>query len=555
MMLSSLFLFLDMTNKELAAQFKLLGDIMELHGENAFKIRSYSNAYLTLRKYPDPVGDLPESERANIKGIGKAINAKITELMETGAMQTLERYKGQTPAGLLELLQIKGLGAKKVRVIWKELGIESLGELSYAINENRLVELNGFGAKTQESLKQKLEYFQQSKGFFHYAYLYDVAEGIIDALKKAGPAQATVQALGTFAQQQVVGEQIELLVDFEIDPSILEPLGFERVDLSSNPSIYKSETGVSLIIQRVEKEKVGTVLLQASAWPEGQEPDISTDFATEATYFEKQNWAFIPPAIRHLDFVLEQSKSGTIYPLIEQDDIQGVIHNHSTYSDGMNSMEEMVQTAQSSGYNYMLMTDHSKAAFYANGLKEDRVLQQWEAIDALNKSLEEFTLLKGIECDILSDGSLDYEPDILKGFDAVIVSVHSNLNMDESKATERIIKAIENPYAHILGHPTGRLLLSRKGYPINHQKIIDACASNGVHIELNANPWRLDLDPQWIPYAMEKGVQICINPDAHSTKGIQDIKYGVLAAQSGGLSKAMCLNAKSCSGFLESLNK
>lgn len=201
------------------------------------------------------------------------------------------------------------------------------------------------------------------------------------------------------------------------------------------------------------------------------------------------------------------------------------------------------------------MTDHSKAAFYANGLKEDRVLQQWEAIDALNKSLEEFTLLKGIECDILSDGSLDYESDILKGFDAVIVSVHSNLNMDESKATERIIKAIENPYAHILGHPTGRLLLSRKGYPINHQKIIDACASNGVHIELNANPWRLDLDPQWIPYAMEKGVQICINPDAHSTKGIQDIKYGVLAAQSGGLSKAMCLNAKSCSGFLESLNK
>ena len=555
MMLSSLFLFLDMTNKELAAQFKLLGDIMELHGENAFKIRSYSNAYLTLRKYPDPVGDLPESERANIKGIGKAINAKIAELMETGAMQTLERYKGQTPAGLLELLQIKGLGAKKVRVIWKELGIESLGELSYAINENRLVELNGFGAKTQESLKQKLEYFQQSKGFFHYAYLYDVAEGIIDALKKAGPAQATVQALGTFAQQQVVGEQIELLVDFEIDPSILEPLGFEGVDLSSNPSIYKSETGVSLIIQRVEKEKVGTVLLQASAWPEGQEPDISNDLATEATYFEKQNWAFIPPAIRHLDFVLEQSKSGTIYPLIEQDDIQGVIHNHSTYSDGMNSMEEMVQTAQSSGYSYMLMTDHSKAAFYANGLKEDRVLQQWEAIDALNKSLEEFTLLKGIECDILSDGSLDYESDILKGFDAVIVSVHSNLNMDESKATERIIKAIENPYAHILGHPTGRLLLSRKGYPINHQKIIDACASNGVHIELNANPWRLDLDPQWIPYAMEKGVQICINPDAHSTKGIQDIKYGVLAAQSGGLSKAMCLNAKSCSGFLESLNK
>lgn len=555
MMLSSLFLFLDMTNKELAAQFKLLGDIMELHGENAFKIRSYSNAYLTLRKYPDAVGDLPESERANIKGIGKAINAKITELVETGSMQTLERYKGQTPSGLLELLQIKGLGAKKVRVIWKELGIESLGELSYAINENRLVELNGFGAKTQESLKQKLEYFQQSKGFFHYAYLYDVAEGVIDALKKNGPEQATIQALGTFAQQQVVGEQIELLVDFEINPSVLESLGFEGVDLTSNPSIYKSETGVNLLIQKVDKEQVGSVLLATSAWPEGKEPVISPDFATESAFFEAQNWAYIPASIRHLDFVLEQSKSGSPYSLVEQADIQGVIHNHSTYSDGMNSMEEMVQSAQTEGYNYMLMTDHSKAAFYANGLKEERVIQQWEAIEALNASLEGFTLLKGIECDILSDGSLDYEPEILKGFDAVIVSVHSNLNMDEAKATARIIKAIENPYAHILGHPTGRLLLSRKGYPIDHQKIIDACASNGVHIELNANPWRLDLDPQWIPYAMEKGVQICINPDAHSIKGIQDIKYGVLAAQSGGLTKAMCLNAKSCSDFLQSLKK
>ena len=243
------------------------------------------------------------------------------------------------------------------------------------------------------------------------------------------------------------------------------------------------------------------------------------------------------------------------YPLIENDDIRGVVHNHSTYSDGMNTMEEMLLAAKDAGYSYMLMTDHSKSAFYANGLKVERLVEQWEEIDALNKKYPDFTLLKGIECDILSDGSLDYDDEVLKKFDAIIASVHSNLRMDEEKATNRILKAIENPYTSILGHPTGRLLLSRKGYPLDHKKIIDACAANHVQIELNANPWRLDLDPAWIPYAMEKGVKISINPDAHSVKGIDDIKYGVLAAQSGGLTKDACLNASELDDFMGLIKK
>ena len=215
----------------------------------------------------------------------------------------------------------------------------------------------------------------------------------------------------------------------------------------------------------------------------------------------------------------------------------------------------MVDAAKELGYQYIGITDHSKSAFYANGLKPDRVLEQIQAINALNAKLNDFTILKGIESDILNDGSLDYEEDILKQFDFIIASVHSNLRMDEEKATNRIIKAVENPYTSILGHPTGRLLLSRQGYPIDHKKIIDACADNGVSIELNANPYRLDLDWSWIPYATEKGVLISINPDAHSTQGILDIHYGVLSARKGGLTKEQCLNTYSVSDFLKYLRQ
>ncbi|RMG76580.1 MAG: PHP domain-containing protein, partial [Bacteroidetes bacterium] len=228
---------------------------------------------------------------------------------------------------------------------------------------------------------------------------------------------------------------------------------------------------------------------------------------------------------------------------------------HSTYSDGVNSIREMAEYARDLGYQYLVMSDHSKSAFYANGLKEDRLRRQWDEIDALNRELAPFTIFKSIESDILSNGDLDYEPDILAQFDLVIASVHSNLRMDKEKATRRLLAAIENPHTTILGHPTGRLLLSREGYPIDHQLIIDACAEHGVAIELNANPYRLDLDWSWIPYAIEKGVLISINPDAHSTAGIHDIHFGVLSARKGGLSKAACLNAKDLDAFKLYLKK
>ena len=271
----------------------------------------------------------------------------------------------------------------------------------------------------------------------------------------------------------------------------------------------------------------------------------------EESVFEKAGIPFLPPELRDRTDLIGQTPP----ELITEKDIKGVIHSHTTYSDGLNSLREMAEYARDQGFQYIGITDHSKAAFYANGLKEDRVLQQMAEIDELNKELAPFRIFKGIESDILNDGSLDYEEDILKQFDFIIASVHSNLKMDEEKANARLIKAIENPYTTILGHPTGRLLLSREGYPIDHMKIIDACAANHVVIELNANPYRLDLDWSWIPYALEKGVMISVNPDAHSIGGIHDIHYGVLAARKGGLTKRACLNSLDALEFDDFLKK
>jgi DNA polymerase (family 10) len=276
--------------------------------------------------------------------------------------------------------------------------------------------------------------------------------------------------------------------------------------------------------------------------------------STEEEVFSKMGISYVYPEYRESSIAYDQAKSDNLPELIKLTDIKGVVHNHSTYSDGLHTVDEMAKECIRLGYEYFVMSDHSKAAFYANGLNEDRVILQMEEIDALNKGYEDFRIFKSIECDILNDGSMDYGDDFLKEFEIVIASIHSNLKMDMSKANARLIKAIENPNTHILGHPTSRLLLAREGYPIDHALIIDACADNNMIIELNANPSRLDLDWSWIPYALEKDVRISINPDAHSKDQIRYIGAGVCAARKGGLTKDMCLNAMNIIEFTKWVN-
>ena len=521
-----------MTNKEIAKSFQLLGELMELEGENPFKIRSYQNAYLTLRKMDQPLSELTEEELSSLKGVGKAISGKIRELLETGKMATLERYRSQVPEGVQEILQVPGLGPKKIRVLWKELGVESIGELLYSVNENRLLELKGFGAKTQEDLRKKLEFFLKTRHQFHYARLEAESHTLLEHLRQKLPGKR-VELTGAIRRKANVLETIDFLIEGEeVDTSFLE-------------------SAVPMRFHFAPSTHFGTAWLRST----GGEPfwgQLAASFPgqpTEEALFAAAGLSFLEPELRDNSQAIQWAKNGAVPTLLEEKDLKGLIHAHSTYSDGIHSLRDMAIHARSLGYEYLGITDHSQSAFYANGLKPDRVLAQWAEIDALNAELAPFRIFKGIESDILNDGRLDYEADILKGFEFVIASIHSNLRMDEEKATQRLIKAVENPHTSILGHPTGRLLLSRAGYPLDHKKVIDACAANGVAIELNANPYRLDLDWSWIPYAREKGILIAINPDAHNKNGMLDMHFGLCSARKGGLTAEGCLNARSLSGF------
>jgi DNA polymerase (family 10) len=545
-----------MTNKAIASQFQYLASLMELHGENKFKIRSYSSAYINIRKQPEPLLEKSQSELEAIKGIGKSTASKIRELADKGAMDAILKMEEKTPEGVREMLQIKGFGAKKVGVIWKELEVETIGELLYACNENRLVELKGFGQKTQADLKSKLEYFEKSRDKFRYGDLEADAMAIIDHLKTQLP-DARIELTGEMRRRCNIINRIEILLGNDGDISqIFDNETFVKTGEKGNIYNIRTENDLPVKIYHCQTADFGSKQFRYSASEEFLNAFLKAkdgvDFkgiSEEKDVFAKAELPYIEPELREQDWGLELAQKNALPTLLELTDIKGIVHNHSTYSDGINTLREMAEATRDLGYEYLVMSDHSKAAFYANGLKEDRLMQQWAEIDALNKEMAPFRIFKSIESDILNDGSLDYADDILAQFDLVIASVHTNLRMDKEKATQRILTAIENPYTTILGHPTGRLLLSRTGYPLDHKRIIDACAANGVSIELNANPYRLDMDWTWIPYAREQGVLIAINPDAHSVAGIKDVRFGVLSARKGGLTKEGCLNAKGLAAF------
>ena len=543
-----------MTNKEIATAFKNLAAIMELHDESVFKTRSYNTAYVNLRRLDSPLSDMNDAELASLPGVGKAIKEKIQELISTGTLQTYEKYADMTPPGIIDMLSIKGLGPKKIKTIWEEMEIETVGELLYACNENRLSQIKGFGAKSQEDIRQKIEYYFQSQGQFRYGQLISVAEELLGELKYIYNG-TSVELTGAIRRKCNTLDKIEIIIgDTELAEEIFEN-GLLDI-LSEEEGVIESKTadGILVLLYLVDEADFIPSWFYTTASEDFREAIGELplgNFTSEEDIFEKLELPYYIPEMRegviHGTDIQEE--------IIELSDIKGVIHSHTTYSDGIHTLSQMAEAAQSKGYAYIGITDHSQTAFYANGLKPDRLLQQIAEIDELNAGFDNFRILKGIESDILNDGRLDYEEALLNQLDFVIASVHANLKMDEAKATKRIITAIEHPATTILGHPTGRLLLSRKGYPLDHKKIIEACAANQVSIELNANPHRLDIDWSWIPYCMEKGVMISINPDAHSINGIDDISFGVASARKGGLSKKYCLNARPLEAFLKLLHK
>ncbi len=544
-----------MDNSTIADNFSLLSKLIDINGGDSFKSKTYSIAAYNIEKLPMQLKDAESNELFNIKGIGKSIGQKVTELLETGSLSAINEYLEQTPAGIIEMMQIKGLGPKKIHSIWKDMHIESIGELLYACNENRLLLYKGFGAKSQQSIQEAIEYYLLNQGNFLYAQIDAVFPQIEAYLQKLFGKDKVV-ATGDYIRQMNTLHELEFVVNAtneQVKPQFLTAYPPELLEETPESLCYKLSNGLRLKLYtgtaslpyRQLKYNGSTAFNEAFAarFPGISFPGIIGN--NDAAIFEKAGISYIPPCLRETanNTIFDKAASGQLPQLITAADIKGIIHSHSTWSDGSNSIEEMVKACIQQGFEYLVLSDHSKTAFYAQGLTIDRVLAQHAEIERLNTLYAPFKIFKSIESDILNDGSLDYEPDVLQLFDLVIASVHSNLGMTEEKAMARLLKAIENPYTTILGHPTGRLLLSRKGYPLQMEKITDACIANKVVIELNAHPRRLDIDWQYIAAATEKGALISIDPDAHSTEGFADIKYGVIAAQKGGLTAAHNLSS------------
>ena len=549
-----------MSNKEIIGKIKRLIKFLELHRENDNKIRSYQNAVQRLERYQEPLVEKNETELQNIEGIGQSIARLVYEIATTSEATKLQTLEENTPAGLIELMQFRGLGTKKLATLWNDFGIEDKNSLKLLLDSGELLSAKGFGQKTVENLTRIVDYAFACEGKIYYCDAEKIATFIIQEIKSVFSG-AQISFTGKLRRKWEVIEAIEILTDIPITKLIpvLNNLPIVEYDVKkSGPFSWKGRTTgeikATVVIYPTTKEKFTTDLLLKT----GSQHHLSKQTANGKfiDHIRQQQWQteeacyadfgmeYCQPEIREGDWELDLALEHKLPTLIDIKDLKGIIHNHTRYSDGQNSLTEMAEACRDLGYAYLGITDHSKAAnFYANGMFEESVARQQEEIDQLNTSMAPFKIFKGIEADILSDGALDYDNKTLATFDFVVASVHSGLTMDRKKATERLITAIANPYTTILGHMSGRLLLQRQGYPVDHEAIINACAEFGVIIEINAHPKRLDIDWRWVRKALDNGVILSINPDAHEIKGFNDMQYGVYVGRKGGLTKDQTFNA------------
>ncbi|MBA4849542.1 DNA polymerase/3'-5' exonuclease PolX [Emticicia sp. BO119] len=553
------------TNSYIVETLEITAKLMELHDADEFRVRAYTNAVFYIDKYTGDLATLDFSQLTQIQGVGKMMAGKIVEIVSSGTLKELQELLANTPEGVIDMFKIKGIGVKKIKVLWKEVGIDNINDLQIACENGSLAKVKGFGGKTQESILESIAFLNSQTGKLRMDKAQALAEVIQDELKKYF---AKVDISGDVRRKNEIVESLLFLVSntdahaggfftnlpesFVEDPKASSPftwrgryldnkINLEIKWVATNQFLHKQFVYSADANHLKRKNEKGLTLLKLSK---------ADGLTKEEEIYEKYGIPYIIPEMRGGDFEFDWIQNRKNEDLVTWESLKGIMHNHSTYSDGRHSLEQMASYCQELGFEYLGIADHSQSAQYASGLLITKVQQQHAEIEQLNKKLnmsggKPFKVLKGIESDILGDGSLDYPDEILASFDYIVASVHSNLNMTEARANERLVRAIENPYTTILGHPTGRLLLSRQGYPIDYQLIIDACAANGVVIEINASPYRLDLDWRWIQYALEKGVMLSINPDAHEMEGYHDMHYGVAVARKGGLTTDMTFNALS----------
>lgn len=553
-----------MDNKKIISVLKLTVTLLELHEENSFKIKAIQSACLNIENSKVSFSSMNENDLKEYTELGKSIQSKIIEINTTGTTKELSELLNNTPVGLLKILEIKGLGAKKVRTLWKELNIENIDELLTACQEKRISSLKGFGEKTEEAIIESIQFIKSNAQYLRYDEAETAIDYILQSIQEIKGINK-IEITGAFARKLEIIDFISFLVITEINSrTISEQLNqseFLKQDLtSSNPYIWRghivnSSIKVEINISKPELYYSNLYIHNSSQahlnWITDNGTTIfnaiyNKKFIGENELLNTIKLPYIIPELREGIIEFEHYKNNPNYSdlVIKNSDLRGVLHNHSKFSDGANSIEEMAKKCIELGYEYFGIADHSKSGnFYNGGMYEEKVIAQQREIDELNRKLFPFKIFKGIEVDILSDGKLDYDDDIMASFDYVVASIHSNLSMDIDKATARTIKAIEHPSTTILGHSCGRLLLKRPGFPLDYEKIFDACVANEVGIEINANPMRLDLDWRLVIRAIEKNIVISINPDAHHINGILDTRYGVNVARKAGLTKEMTLNA------------
>jgi len=558
-----------------------MGTLLELQGANPFKSRAFQNAAQAVEGITSDLGGLIASgELIEVRGIGKAISVIIKDLHATGTSAEYRELRKSFPDGVVQMLSIPGLGPKKVKAIYEKLRIASLEDLEKAIQEDRIAELDGFGAKTQENILKGLNALRTRSDKVLYPKARASADRVFDSLKKdQGVIRAEVA--GSLRRRKEVIGDIDIVVSAKrkdcqrlMDVFVKHPEVISVVAQGETKSSVVLEGGINCDLRIVEEKEFAFALnyftgskehnvemrsrARKAGWSLNEYGFSHLDAEetrgkakqlvqckTESDLYKALGLRFIEPELRENTGEIEAADSGRLPKLIKEKDIRGTFHCHTTYSDGANSLEEMAKGAQVLGWDYLGIADHSKAAAYARGLSDARAKEQVNEIDAVNKRLKNFRLFKGTECDILANGDLDWSEKTLSLFEYVVVSVHSSFKMTEAEMTKRVIKALKHKRTTMLGHPTGRLLLSRDGYPVDMIKVIDAASDYGKIIEINSHPSRLDLDWRLCKYACEKGVMLAINPDAHSASSLNDVFFGVGAARKGWVEAKHVLNTRS----------
>jgi len=589
-----------MTKEEIAGVLEQVATLLELKAENPFKIRAYTNAARAIETFGANVSDFQDEEAvAKIPGIGKSIALKIKELAETGSLNYFRELSAEFPPGILELFSLPGLGAKKIKALHDQLGISSIAQLQKACEQGRVAELTGFGETTQQKICEAIARRASHAGSFQFGQLAVEAEALRSDLA-AHEATLQVEIAGSYRRRKEIVHDLDLLAATTEPEAVTKffvshPLVESVIAQGPTKTSVRLRSGVQCDLRVVttveypfalayftgnkehniemrsralqrgwtlneyrlapvpDSEMVGSADRAVANKKKKKSPGKIPSVRNEADLYHAVDLDFIPPELRENCGEFEAAKQHSLPKLIEKENLRGTFHCHTVASDGHNTLEEMAEAARELGLEYLGIADHSRSSVQGHGIPAEKLFEQVAAIQKLNKAFEGFRLFAGVECDILRDGSLDFSDEVLSQLDYVVASVHSAFNLSESEMTQRVIRALENPFVTMLAHPTGRLLLKRDPYRIDIPAVLEAAARTGTWIELNAAPKRLDLDWRWWPLAKQKGVKCVINPDAHRTERLQDLWFGIGIARKGWLTREDVVNCSPLSKIEQAL--